>query len=387
MVSTPSTIMLHWNKGYFKSRYAELVEENKALVAAGKAPRDLKGFDGTRAPWTIEEFDAWAMLLTKRDDKGKLVTAGYIPSEPGWWRSLTPIMTGGRLYDPATKKFTFTSPECVQAFEWWQKYSKPEMLGFDAISDFSSGFGNFSSPQNPWLAGKVAMTLQGPWMINFIQNNKPEWNHPDFGKLDPNDKEYKAKYDAIKAKLAAMTVKERRDIAGWAVAPMPSTFSDGIVKKGKAEGWSNEKMEEELIRHGAAFADFDVLVIPATAKHKEEAFEFIAYVNRKEVMESICESHGKPTPLAGRPDPKWLKEHRNPYIEYFDAIADSEHAQPRPKVALYAQMDRDLSDAVDRITRLKQTPLQAMQQAQDRIQPQLDAFLVSEEARHGKAKN
>src|SRR5262249_38739270 len=157
------------------------------------------------------------------------------PSEPGWWRSLTPIMTGGHLYDPETRKFTFTSPECVQAFEWWQHYSKKDMLGFDAISDFSSGFGNFSLPQNPWLSGNVAMTLQRPWMINFIQNNKPEWNHPDFGKLDPNDPEYKEKYDALKAKLAAMTVKERRDIAAWAVAPMPSTFSAEIVKKGMAE--------------------------------------------------------------------------------------------------------------------------------------------------------
>jgi multiple sugar transport system substrate-binding protein len=388
MVSTPATIMLHWNKGYFKQRYEELVKENEALVAAGQPAIDLHGFDGTRAPWTISEMDAWCKLMTKRDAKGKLVVAGYIPSEPGWWKSLTPIMTGGRLYDPQNKKFSFTSPECVKAFEWYQSYSKKDKLGFDAISDFSSGFGNFSSPQNPFLAGKVAMTLQGAWMVEFIQNNKPEWIYPKYGELDPNSSTYKKDFEALKAEYQALSVARRREIAGWGIAPMPSVFSDAIVAKSKAEGWDKEKTELELRRNGAAFCDFDVLVIPSTAKNKEEAFEFIAYINSKEVMEKVCESHGKPTPLAGRPDEKWMQGHRNPYIEYFDQIADSPNSQARPKVpGVGPQMERDLSDAVDRITRAPDAPvLPELQKAYDRVQAQLDAFLAVEEQRHGKSK-
>ena len=46
------------------------------------------------------------------------------------------------------------------------------------------------------------------------------------------------------------------------------------------------------------FADFDALVIPQGARHKQEAFEFIAYVNRQDVMEKLCKLHCKNSPLA-----------------------------------------------------------------------------------------
>ena len=41
------------------------------------------------------------------------------------------------------------------------------------MSDFRSGVGNFDSPQNAFLAGQVAMEMQGPFLANFIYHRNP----------------------------------------------------------------------------------------------------------------------------------------------------------------------------------------------------------------------
>ena len=347
LISTPSAVLLHYNKDIFRAK----AEQLKAA-----------GCDPERAPRTLEELDRYAVALTERDGRGRLVSAGYIPSEPGWFRLATPLWFGGNLYDEATAKFTFTSPECVRAYEWWQGYSK--RLGKDALSDFAAGFGNFSSAQNPFLAGKVAMCQQGPWMANYIQMNKPEWNNPAVKGLDPKSAEFAAKMAAY----FALPVEQRREVAGWGVAPFPSVYSEKLAG-------------EDLIDKGVAFCDFDVLAIPRGAAHKREAFEFIAYVQRPEVMQKICSLHGKNTPLAAGPPAEWYARHPNPYIEYFERMAASPRARGTPRVAVWPEADEAMGPAIERITRMSQSPAEAMVEAQERVEPKLERFRGVEKLR------
>jgi ABC-type glycerol-3-phosphate transport system substrate-binding protein len=376
LVSTPATIMLHWNKEYFKQRYDE-------LVAAGFTKEQLKGFDGTRAPWTLTEFNDWARLLDKWEPqgskvKGTLKTAGYIPAEPGWWRTRTTAITfGTRGFNDKEQKFQFNSPQMIKAYEWHASFSQEDWLGPEAVAAFTSTFGqNFATPQNAFMSTKVAMELQGPWMVSFIQSYKPEWNIPKLKGLnkDANPKEWAAATE----EYFNMPVEERRRIAGWGIAAFPSVFSDAIVEQGKKEGWSNEKIEEELRKNGAAYCDFDALVIPKGARHKEEAFEFIAYVNSRPAMEKLCIGHGKPTPLTGEPSANWKKNHINPYIEYFDQIAYSPNSQTLPQVPVYTQADEALGNAVDRLTRLIETPKEALDGAQKIAEKKFADFLRRE---------
>ena len=70
------------------------------------------------------------------------------------------------------------------------------------------------------------------------------------------------------------------------------------------------------------YAGFDILVIPRGAKHKEEAFEFIAYVNRQDVCEKINRLHCKNTQLRNV-SPQFFEKHPNPYINVFQELAGS----------------------------------------------------------------
>jgi hypothetical protein len=57
-------------------------------------------------------------------------------------------------------------------------------------------------------------------------------------------------------------------------------------------------------------------MIPRGSKHPREAFEFIAYVQRQDVMEKLCQSHCKNSPLATQSD-DWVFTHPNPFIDVF----------------------------------------------------------------------
>ena len=89
---------------------------------------------------------------------------------------------GARSQGPVSDdgKALVNSPENIRAYEWVASYTKK--LGLDAMQRFRSGFGNFASPQNPFLSGKIGMIIQGVWMWNFIQQMAPgmQWGAAPF---------------------------------------------------------------------------------------------------------------------------------------------------------------------------------------------------------------
>ncbi|MDW8208514.1 MAG: ABC transporter substrate-binding protein, partial [Chloroherpetonaceae bacterium] len=155
--STPASTALHFNR--------------RMLEEIGHDPDD--------PPETIEELNALADKLTRRDASGRIIQAGFMPNEPDWWRWGWGFVFGGQLWD-GKGKITANSPENVRAFEWVQSFFKK--YGVKDLQTFRSGFGNFSSPQNAFLAEKVAMQLQGTWMYNFITRYAPKlkWSAAPF---------------------------------------------------------------------------------------------------------------------------------------------------------------------------------------------------------------
>ncbi len=156
LISTPASIVLHYNKEVFQQHAADL---------------RAAGLDPDRAPATLAEMDQYAAALTTYDTvhgKKHAAAFGLVPLEPGWYVPLLPGWFEGKIFDPATDKITLTSPQVVAAFDWIASYSRK--FGKDSISEFRSGLGNFNSPQNGFLTGTVAMEQQGPWMANYIED-------------------------------------------------------------------------------------------------------------------------------------------------------------------------------------------------------------------------
>jgi multiple sugar transport system substrate-binding protein len=214
----------------------------------------------------------------------------------------------------------------VRAYEWIASYSKK--LGRKNMNDFRSGFGNFDSPQNAFLAGIVQMEQQGPWMANFIRTLKPDFAHD------------------------------------WAAAAFPSAVP------GQTD---------------VTYCGFDTLVIPKGAKHKAEAFEFIAYVNRQEVMEKLCSLHCKPTPLA-KVSENFLKNHPNPYITVFERLASSPNAHALPQIPIMPQVFDEMNALSQKISLLDAEPRDALAELQDRLQTRYDTWVEQQRARGSAAR-
>ncbi len=196
-----------------------------------------------------------------------------------------------------------------------QSYAK--RLDVKQLQVFSSGFGNFSSPENPFLSDLVAMELQGVWMHNFIDKyaHGMEW--------------------------------------GAAPFPYPADRPD--------------------LKHATA-VECDVLVIPRGAKHPDEAFEFIRYVNTQEGSELLNDGQRKFTPLMDVSE-LFLRRHENPYIEVFIDLAKSPNAFIPPQMPLWQEYQAELSTAFDQIWLVEKTPEEALTAVEERMQRKLDRDL------------
>ncbi|MGD8237169.1 MAG: ABC transporter substrate-binding protein [Armatimonadota bacterium] len=287
--TTPASVALHWNKTLFAEA----------------------GLDPERPPTTMDELDAFAQRLTKRDSDGRVVQMGFMPAEPGWWNWAWGYFFGGKLWD-GQSRITCASPENTRAFEWVQSYAKD--YGVKALQLFQSGFGNFSSPQNAFLDGKVAMELQGVWMHNFISREAPDLQ--------------------------------------WGAAPFP---------------YPSDRPDLENV----TIVGEDVLVIPHGARHPQEAFEFIKFVNSQKGMELLCMGQRKHTPLRAV-SPEFLAEHENPYIEVFIDLAYSPNAVATPKMSVWDEYRDEMVSAFDQIWLCRGTPRDVLGAVQKRIQEKLD---------------
>ncbi len=288
--TTGGTVALHWNKRLFREA----------------------GLDPEQPPRTLKELDEFAERLTKRDEDGNYIQMGFLPGEPPWWSWVWAYWFGGRLWDGGSQ-ITLDSPDVIRAYDWVQSYI--HKYGQDRIKRFTSGFGNFSSSQNPFMAETVAMVMQGPWMHTFIEMYNPSLE--------------------------------------WGVAPFPTP-----------------EPTQDLV----TVVTSDLLVIPVGARHPEEAFEFMRFVNRPEIMEMLCLGQKKFGPLATT-SPEFLNSHPHPNIQLFIDLAKSPNARYMPPMAARTELMEEISVAFDKIWLLGVPPEEALRHANERVQAKYDRIL------------
>jgi ABC-type glycerol-3-phosphate transport system substrate-binding protein len=289
--TTPATTALHWNKRLFRQA----------------------GLDPERPPRTLAELDEMAERLTTRDPAtGEYTQMGYLPQEPNWWPWAWGFWFGGSLWN-GSDAITADCPENVRAFEWVASY--PKKYGVDAIKRFTSGFGNFSSPQNAFLSGKVAMEMQGVWMHNFID-------------------------------MYARGME-------WGAAPFPSAVP-GLDNVG--------------------VADADVILIPRGSRHPDEAWEFIRFSNSQKGMEILCNGQRKFSPLAQVSAGFW-ERHEHPFIKLFSDLAKSPNVVTAPQTGVLTRYQDEMRVVFDKVRNLNATPAEALATARKIAQQALDREL------------
>jgi multiple sugar transport system substrate-binding protein len=121
------------------------------------------------------------------------------------------------------------------------------------------------------------------------------------------------------------------------------------------------------------YVDSDVLVIPRGARHPNEAFEFIKYVQRQDVMEKLCLLHQKNSPLAHITDHFW-QVHKNPWIRLFDTLARGKNAQIPARMGIWPEYQQELGAAFDDAVLMSNTPKAILDGVQARIQAKFDEY-------------
>jgi multiple sugar transport system substrate-binding protein len=300
-VNTGGSLALYYNRAHFREA----------------------GLDPDRPPRTIADLDECNRQLTQREGgrpSARIVRMGFHHREPGWWPSIWGYQFGGSLYDEATDRSLAASPENVRAYEWVASY--PEEFGLTDVNQFRSGFGNYDSPLNPFIAGTLSMVLQGPWLANMINLHRPDL---DYG-----------------------------------VAPFPV-----------AEGLYDADAPLGLI-------DTDILVIPRGVRHPEASMEFVAYTQRQEIVERLSTVHCKGSPMAAVSE-EFLASHPNKGVRVFNAICASPRAYRVPPTRCWSQIKDEFVAVLDQTWNLKAPPRELLARAQQRSQAVLD--LAADQAR------
>ncbi|MBC2607103.1 extracellular solute-binding protein [Pelagicoccus albus] len=262
-------------------------------------------------PETMEELERINDLVTEKREDGSLERIGHLPLEPGWWRPEWSNWFGLGSYD-GESQMLFQAEGWRKAAEWLASYH--QRFGKDELIKLRSGFGRFSSPQNPFFDGKVAMILQGIWMNRFIETFADE------------DFEY-------------------------GCAPFPASAEADIPY--------------------FAIADADLAVIPKGADHLEEAFAFIKFLSSRPELEKLALAHGKMTSLK-EVSPEFYDKHDHPYLQVFLDVANSGYAKARPQLPHYQNYFTDTNETVNSLLYGLVSPDEGLTQIQDRQQKALD---------------
>ena len=222
-----------WREATFRGKLFAIPEntDDRVLFYNKEAFRDA-GLDPNRPPRTWEELRQYAIRLTKYNRDGAFVRAGFIPNYGNSWLYLYSWQNEGEMMSPAGGRCTMDNPCTVQSLEYMTSIYDA-LKGAERLDAYTRGFQALPPEMDPFLTGRVAMKIDGNWVLENIARYEPDM---DFG---------------------------------VAPAPVPA---ERLAGKGRFRG------KPPYITWAGGFS----WAIPRGAKHTEEAWKFIRWMNSPE---------------------------------------------------------------------------------------------------------
>jgi len=128
--------------------------------------------DGSiRIPKTWDELKEYAVKMTRFDDLGNVTQVGFIPMYGNSWLYLYGWQNGGSFLSADGRTCTLNDPHIVAALDWVTGVYDA-IGGVQKIDGFTSTFQ--AGDLDPFITGKVAMMVNGNWVLNNIATYKPD---------------------------------------------------------------------------------------------------------------------------------------------------------------------------------------------------------------------
>ena len=271
------------------------------------------GMDPSNPPVTWSEVDQWAEALTIGDAASGYERIGFFP-----WVSRVDILgwlAGGSWYDEENRQITAVTDENVAAFEWIQQYA--EKYDGEVIERFRQGLGGGDTADDPFLQNRFGVTFKGSWSMSAKEEYAPDLN--------------------------------------YTVWPLP--YRDGA--------------SNSTINQGSA------CVLPLGSPNPEAAFEFCTFM----AIDGIAQWVPFAADMVSRKDqtdifPQALPDNeanRANWKVYNDAL---DYGRYEPKMPVRTFWGQSLNNARDNVVRGLQTPVEALTEAQELTQKELDDALA-----------
>ncbi len=154
--ASADTRALYWNKKVFRENAAEL---------------RAAGLDPNRPPRTWSETLAYSKVLTKFNKDGSLRQAGFIPNFGNSWLYLYAFQMNASFLSPDGRTCTLYTPEAEEALQFMVDGYKL-LGGYEQAQKFQSTFQ--SGENDPFIVGKIAMKIDGDWIIPWMALYAPK---------------------------------------------------------------------------------------------------------------------------------------------------------------------------------------------------------------------
>lgn len=152
--------ILYYNKGIFRERAKEL---------------RAAGLDPERPPRTWSEILKYSKALTEFNSDGTLKRAGFMPNFGNSWLYMYAFQMNANFMSADGRTCTLYSPPAEKALEFMVK-GYDIVGGYEKAKSFESGF--LGKENDAFIIGKVAMKIDGDWVLNGLSRYGPDL---DFG--------------------------------------------------------------------------------------------------------------------------------------------------------------------------------------------------------------
>lgn len=133
------------------------------------------GLDPNHFPRTLEELQADADKMTRRDRTGSLIRLGFLPN---MFLMYAPLFGGG-FYDWDRNKLTIDTPANLRALTYLAEERRK--LGYENVVRYEAGLNGANAQTGgiewPFLTGAYSVTVDGQWRVEQIGKYAPNLDY------------------------------------------------------------------------------------------------------------------------------------------------------------------------------------------------------------------
>lgn len=255
-----------WEEGSFQGKIYgiptsadnRVLYYNKKIFREKAADLRAAGLDPDRPPRTWSEVLAYGKALTEHNRDGTLKRAGFMPNYGNSWLYMFAFQNDANFISEDGRTCTLFTPETEEALKFIVT-GYENIGGYESAKAFETGF--LSGEQDPFILGKVALKIDGDWILNNIARYGPQL---DFGTAPPpvpDDRFYKrGRFANVKDPFVtwaggfswAIPRGARNIEAGWKWIKFATSTEGRLIENKAQKAWSELRGRSFIVRQSGS---------------------------------------------------------------------------------------------------------------------------------------